>query len=100
MTYYRDKLFFKEQLANDKVSNFPLGVTMYGNPASPIAMWRASKDRWCISNQFIEYRFDSVFIPAAKEDMYGDERMHHFEFKYWPKKNGQQAHDDDDDDEH
>eukprot|EP01083_Nonionella_stella_P239157 837358_1 len=86
MTYYRDKLFFKEQLANDKVAAFPLGVTMYGNPASPIALARATKDRWCIGNQFIEYRFDSVFIPAAKEDAFADLNPHRFDFKYWPKK--------------
>ena len=43
-----------------------------------------------IANQFIEYRFESVFIPAAKEDAFGDIRFHHFDFKHWPKKNGQQ----------
>jgi len=87
MGYYRDKLFFKEQMANDKVAAAPLGVTMYHNPAAPIAMFRATKDRWCIANQFMEYRFDQVFIPGAKEDMYSwPLQPHHFDFKYWPKK--------------
>ena len=86
MGYYRDKLFFKEQLANDKVSSAPLAVTMYGNPATPIAKFRATKDRWVICNQFIEYRFDSVFIPAAKEDMFADSEPQSIDFKYWPNK--------------
>jgi len=88
MGYYRDKLFFKEAMANDKVAAMPLGVTMYHNPAAPIAMTRATKDRWCIANQFLEYRFDQVFIPGAKEDMYGDLNPHRFDFKYWPKADG------------
>ena len=58
---------------------------MWGNPASPISKWRATKDRWCIGNQFIEYRFDSVFIPAAKEDL-SDTNPHRIDFKYWPKR--------------
>ena len=37
-------------------------------------------------NQFIEYRFDSVFIPAAKEDMYADARPDKCDFKYYPQK--------------
>ena len=73
----RDDLFFTEHMASAWAIWAPIAESKFANPTAPIVR-RRTNDMWCLGNEYLSYRFDHVFIPAAKEDMYNDEDPNYF----------------------
>jgi len=78
LSMQRDQLWYRNHMCNNFMQYMPKGANYYSNPLSPINEFMPEKERWTISNDYVEWRFDAVFVPGAPEDSFAGESTRYF----------------------
>lgn len=77
----RDELWYTNRMMGCDISQNFIAKGYYANPTAPITRVREGRDTWRLESPIINYRYETVFIPAGKEDMFEDEDPNYFKLK-------------------